>query len=357
MKKTYIIAEAGVNHNGSIEIAYELVNKAVEAGADAVKFQTFTATNLVSIGASKAEYQKKDGDDESQLEMLSRLELSKTDHLELSRYCLKKGIEFLSTPFDLVAIDLLSGDLRIQRLKISSADITNAPLLLAASKTGMPIILSTGMCTLGEIECALGVLAFGYSGLSGRPSIKYFEESYCDALTSGILSDKVSLMHCTTNYPANPEEVNLLAMDTLRKSFSLPVGYSDHTSGISVPIAAVALGAEMIEKHFTLNKEDSGPDHKASLEPLELKSMVDAIREVEKALGKSFKGPSKSEIENREIARRSIFAAQDIKCGDVFTDKNLGIKRPGNGVNPMRYWEYLDEISIDNYALDEKIKE
>lgn len=352
---TYIIAEAGVNHNGSLAIAKKLVEVAAEAGADAVKFQTFKADKLVSRMAPKAEYQTRTTDaGESQHEMIRKLELDEHAHETLIDHCKVCGIEFLSTPFDLESLDLLSGRFDLSCIKIPSGDITNAPLLLKIAQTGKPVILSTGMSTLGEIEDALGVLAFGYLG-NRNPSINSFRTSYCSAEGQAILQDKVTLLHCTTEYPAPLEDVNLKVMDTLKSAFGLPVGYSDHTEGITVPIAAVARGAVVIEKHFTIDRTLPGPDHKASLEPTELKQMVSAIRIVEQALGSGRKHPAPSELKNMSIARKSLVAAAAISAGEPFTTENLAVKRPGNGLSPIRYWELLNRKSGRDFSADEVV--
>lgn len=353
--RTYIIAEAGVNHNGSLAIAKKLVEVAAEAGADAVKFQTFKADRLVSRMAAKAEYQTRTTDvAESQHEMIRKLELDELAHETLIEHCMVCGIQFLSTPFDLESLDLLSGRFGLPCIKIPSGDITNAPLLLKIAQTGKPVILSTGMSTLGEIEDALGVLAFGY--LDNRePSIAVFRAIYCSAEGQTILQDKVTLLHCTTEYPAPLEDVNLKVMDTLRSAFGLPVGYSDHTEGITVPIAAVARGAVVIEKHFTLDRNLPGPDHKASLEPAELKQMVAAIRIVEQSLGSSRKHPAASELKNMCVARKSLVAAATISAGEPFTVDNLAVKRPGNGLSPMRYWELLNRKTGRDFSADEVV--
>lgn len=355
VQHTYIIAEAGVNHNGSLAIAKKLVEVAAEAGADAVKFQTFKADKLVSRMAPKAEYQTRTTDAcESQHEMIRKLELDEHAHETLIDHCKVCGIEFLSTPFDLESLDLLSGRFDLSCIKVPSGDITNAPLLLKIAQTGKPVILSTGMSTLGEIEDALGVLASGY--LNNRePSIAAFHEAYCSAEGQAILQDKVTLLHCTTEYPAPLEDVNLKVMDTLMNAFDLPIGYSDHTEGITVPIAAVARGAVVIEKHFTIDRTLPGPDHKASLEPTELKQMVSAIRVVEQALGTGRKHPAPSELKNMSIARKSLVAAAAISVGEPFTADNVAVKRPGNGLSPMRYWELLDRKSGRNFSADEAV--
>ena len=355
MNKTYIIAEAGVNHNGSLKMARELVDSAAEAGADAVKFQTFTAENVISKNAPKAEYQKEStGSKESQLEMVKKLELSEADHKALIQHCQKRKIQFLSTPFDLASVDLLSKTLDLPRLKIPSGEITNAPLLLKVAQTQKPIIVSTGMSLLGEVEAALGVLAFGYTSESA-PSLRAFQDAYVSYEGQKALKENVTLLHCTTEYPAPFTEVNLSAMETLSQAFGLPVGFSDHTPGIAIPIAAVARGAVLIEKHFTLNRELPGPDHQASLEPDELKDMVHAIRQVEQALGSPVKAPTASELKNKVIARKSLVARCAIQKGEVFTTENLCCKRPGNGFSPMHYWEKIGNTSVKNYQEDDLI--
>lgn len=353
--QTYIIAEAGVNHNGSLAIAKKLVEVAAEAGANAVKFQTFKADKLVSRLAPKAEYQTRTTDaSESQHEMIRKLELDGRAHETLIEHCKVCGIEFLSTPFDLESLELLSGRFDLPSIKIPSGDITNAPLLLKIAQTGKPVILSTGMSNLGDIENALGVLAFGY--LDNRePSIAAFSAAYCSAEGQAVLQDKVTLLHCTTEYPAPLEDVNLRVMDTLKSAFGLPVGYSDHTEGITVPIAAVARGAVVIEKHFTIDRTLPGPDHKASLEPTELKQMVAAIRIVEQVLGSGRKHPAPSELKNMSIAKKSLVAAVAISVGETFTADNIAVKRPGNGLSPMRYWELLNRKSDRNFSTDETV--
>lgn len=353
---TYIIAEAGVNHNGSLDMAKKLVEVAAEAGADAVKFQTFKADNLVSRLAPKAEYQTKLTDaDESQHEMIRKLELDEHAHETLIEHCRACNIQFLSTPFDLGSVDLLTGRFNLPCVKIPSGDITNAPVLLKIAQTGKSVILSTGMTTLGEIEDALGVLAFGYINGTATPSQKAFRTAYCSDTGQLALLNKVTILHCTTEYPAPFEDVNLKVMDTLRSAFGLPVGYSDHTEGIVVPIAAVARGAEVIEKHFTLDRALPGPDHKASLEPTELKQMVAAIRVVEQALGSDRKYPRPSELKNMAIARKSLVATRPITAGDTFSAGNITAKRPGNGVSPFYYWEMLSRSACRNYSPDETI--
>ena len=357
MNRTYIIAEAGVNHNGSLKLAKDLVDVAVEAGADAVKFQTFRAEAVISKNAPKAEYQIRTTDaEESQLEMVKRLELDEDAHQELIDYCSHRNIQFLSTPFDLASVDLLVDVFNLPRIKIPSGEITNGPLILKIAQTGKPVILSTGMSTLGEIEAALGVLAFGYINPFAKPSLDAFEAAYFSQAGRKALEGNVTLLHCTTEYPAPFSDVNLKAMDTLRQAFNLPVGLSDHTEGIAIPIAAVARGAVMIEKHFTLERNLPGPDHKASLEPDELKLMVKSIRQVEAALGTAYKGPAPSEMKNRLVARKSLVALNDLQKGDLLTELNLGCKRPGLGLSPMLYWDYLGKPAQEDYRADKMIK-
>jgi N,N'-diacetyllegionaminate synthase len=332
MNKVFIIAEAGVNHNGSIELAKKLIDVASESGADAVKFQTFKAEKLVSKNAQKADYQKQTTDTkESQFDMIKKLELDLETHKELMAYCKIKNIMFLSTPFDHDSIELLN-DLGLEIFKIPSGEITNLPYLRHIGKLNKKVILSTGMADIGEIEDALDVL-----------------------INTGTKKENITVLHANTMYPTPMEDVNLKAMVTIGKTFDIAFGYSDHTLGIEVDIAAVAMGACCIEKHFTLDKTMEGPDHKASLEPDELRAMVKAIRNIELALGNSIKKPSKSEIPNMQIARKSIVAKSDIKEGDILTEENLTIKRPGNGINPMRWDEIVGTIATKDYKEDELI--
>ena len=359
MNSIYIIAEAGVNHNGSKEKALQLIDAAIIAGADAVKFQTFRADNIVTKNAEKAAYQKKTtSSNKSQFDMLKKLELTYETFHELFDYCNKSGIEFLSTAFDSESLNFLVNDLRLKTLKIPSGEITNGPLLLEHAYTGCDLILSTGMSTLEEIEDALAILAFGFmNGNSSKidPSRKDFQEAFLLEEGKRLLKERVTLLHCTTEYPAPMNEINLNAMLTMSNVFGLKVGYSDHSKGISVATAATALGATLIEKHFTLNKSLPGPDHKASLEPDELRAMVDAIRTVEVVMGNGKKQPMPSELKNREIVRKSLVAGQEIKKGEIFTEENLAIKRPGNGVNPMSYWDYLGETSTKHIYPDQPL--
>lgn len=354
--KTYIIAEAGVNHNGSLDKALELIDVAADAGADAVKFQTFKSEKVISKTAPKAAYQKESTDAaETQLNMVKKLELDFPAHSKLVNRCREKGIRFMSTPFDLESLDFLVRDLDVEYLKISSGEITNAPLLLQAAQSGKPIILSTGMSALGDIETALGILALGYINSDATPSQKKFSEAYRSAEGQQALKSKVALLHCTTEYPAPFNDINLRAMDTLNQAFGLPVGISDHSLGTVIPIAAVARGAQYVEKHFTLDRNLPGPDHKASLEPRELMAMVDSIRQVEAALGSPVKVPAASEIKNMDIARKSIVAACTIKAGEVFTVENITVKRPGTGISPLYFWDLLGKTSSREYHEDEVI--
>ena len=325
--KTLIIAEAGVNHNGSFELAKQLVDKAVEAGADIVKFQTCKAENVISRYADKAEYQKvATREADSQLEMVRKLMLTYEEYGKLKDYCDEKGIGFLSTAFDLPSVDYLHS-IGMYMWKIPSGEITNLPLLIKIAELHEPIIMSTGMSELKEVEAAVNVLKQHGAG-------------------------QITLLHCTTEYPAPYADVNLKAMETMREAFDLPVGYSDHTRGIEIPTAAVALGACVIEKHFTLDRNMEGPDHKASLEPQELKAMVDAIRHVEVSIGDGVKKVSPSELKNQDIARKSIIAAKAIRKGDVFTVDNVTTKRPGSGINPMRWFDLLGKTAKHDYEED-----
>ncbi len=353
MRKVTIIAEAGVNHNGDEDLAFQLVDAAVEAGADIVKFQTFKAESLVTKNASKAKYQQElTGKTESQFEMLKRLELSHEMHLKLMDYCKIKKIQFLSTAFDLDSLYFLVNHLGLKTLKIPSGDLTNGPLLLAHAKTHNDLIISTGMATLDEIEIALGVVAFGFLGLK-NPSIASFSSAFSSVEGQEILKEKVTLLHCTSEYPAPLKDINLNAMISMVKKFGIKIGYSDHSEGITVPIAATALGATIIEKHFTLDKTLPGPDHKASLEPQELSRMVSEIRAVEKILGDGVKGPQPSELGNRDIARKSIVAMTDIAKGHIFTANNIAFKRPGTGKSPMEYWDLLGKKSHRRFKADD----
>jgi N,N'-diacetyllegionaminate synthase len=326
----FIIAEAGVNHNGSIELAYKLIDEASASGADAVKFQTFKAENLVTINAQKAEYQKQATDQsESQFNMLKKLELDANAHKRLIDYCKKKDIIFLSTPYDHESIDLLYG-LGLQIFKIPSGEITNLTYLRHVGSLNKKVILSTGMSNLKEIGDAIKILT-----------------------NAGTLKANITVLHANTMYPTPMEDVNLRAMQTIQGKFNITVGYSDHTLGIEVDIAAVALGASIIEKHFTIDKTMDGPDHKSSIDPEELKAMVSSIRNIEKALGSSIKKPSKSEKSNITTARKSIVASKPIKKGEFFTEENITIKRPGIGISPMKWDTILGTVAERNYQLDD----
>ena len=332
MSKVFIIAEAGINHNGSIELAKKLIDVAAESGADAVKFQTFVTDNLVNKSAQKADYQKQNtSKDESQYEMLKRLELDKKAHEAIISYCKQKKIMFLSTPFDHESIGLLNG-FEMPIFKIPSGEITNLPYLRHIGRLAKEVILSTGMANLNEVQDALEVL-----------------------IKAGTSKEKITVLHATTEYPCPVSEVNLRAMQTIKATFDVKVGYSDHTQGIEVPIAAVAMGACVIEKHFTLDRAMEGPDHKASLEPDELKAMVQAIRHTEQALGDGVKRPSNCEAKNLKAARKSIVASRDIKMGEIFSTNNLTVKRPGDGISPMQWDMVIGENAPHDFFADEII--
>lgn len=332
MKKVYIIAEAGVNHNGDLKLAHCLVDAAKAAGADAVKFQTFKAERLVSKTAQKAEYQKKTtSSGESQFDMIKRLELSPESFRSIADHCRDIGIEFLSTAFDEESIILLHS-IGMSVWKVPSGEITNLPYLRAIASNNEPIIMSTGMCTLGEIEAAVDAIE-----------------------AEGVARDLITLLHCTTEYPAPIPDVNLLAMVSIGNVFKMAYGYSDHTEGIVIPIAAVAMGATIIEKHFTLNRNLEGPDHKASLEPDELASMVHGIRAVETAMGDGVKRPTESEMLNRLAVRKSIVAASRIEKGEEYTVRNLTTKRPGTGISPMEWDRVIGKIASRSYSADDEI--
>lgn len=334
MSQVLIIAEAGVNHNGSIENAFKLVDAAVEAGVDYVKFQTFKSENLVSKSAKKADYQVENTGNatESQLEMLKKLELSHEQHEQLIEYCNKKGIRFFSTAFDLESLQYLK-DIGLNLVKIPSGEITNLPYLRKAAQLFPKVIISTGMATLEEIKNAVQVFS-----------------------KEGIVKENISILHCNTEYPTPFQDVNLKAMLHIQNEFGTEIGYSDHTLGIEVPIAAVALGAKVIEKHFTLDKTMEGPDHKASLEPEELKAMVSGIRNIEKSIkGDGLKKPSESETKNIAIARKSIVAKKDIAEGELFSEENITVKRPGNGISPMKWDEVIGKTATKNFNEDELI--
>ncbi len=331
-RKVFIIAEAGVNHNGDVALAERLIDAAALAGADFVKFQTFSADRLVTQQAKKADYQQETtGSAESQHEMLRRLELGRDAHFRLADYCSSKGIGFLSTAFDEQNLDFLVS-LGIPLIKVPSGELTNLPFLRHVSHFGKPVILSTGMATMGEIGDALAVLEAG-----------------------GVARSQITVLQCTTEYPAAMADVNLRAMQTIGDTFGVAVGYSDHTLGIEVPIAAIAMGATVVEKHFTLDKTLPGPDHRASLEPQELAAMVSAIRNVELSLGDGFKAPRPVEERNKLVARKSLVAAVEIRCGQLFTPENLCVKRPGTGISPMLWDSYIGKVAARDYVADELI--
>jgi len=355
-RRVFVIAEAGVNHNGELDIALSLVDRAVEAGADAVKFQTFTAEELVTKQAEKADYQKNNSDSgESQFQMLKKLELSVEEQKKVFQHCSSRGIQFLSTPFDNKSLRFLSEELGLETLKIPSGELVNGPFLLDFARTNKNIILSTGMSSLEDIEVALSVIAFGLLGRKD-PSIEAFKESFESNEGKELLNRKISLLHCISEYPAPKKNINLKSMLTIKEKFSLRTGYSDHSEGNVVAISAAALGAEIIEKHFTLDKNFEGPDHKASLDPIELKEMISLIREVEKALGDGLKKPTEIELKNRLTSYKSIIASKDIALGEEFTVDNLSFKRPGTGISPMEYWNLLGKKSKQNYKAEDLIK-
>jgi len=331
--KTIIIAEAGVNHNGSLDIAKRLIESASVAGADMIKFQTFKAGNVVSKDAKQADYQKRNlGNETSQYDMLKDIELSSNDHKALVKHCKKFNIEFFSTAFDMESIILLES-IKMPIWKIPSGEITNLPYIKKIGSFGKPVILSTGMATMGEIEAAIGLIE-----------------------AAGTSRDKITVLHCTTDYPASPDEINLSAMQTIGNAFKVRYGYSDHSEGIEISLAAVAMGASIIEKHFTLDKKMKGPDHKASLEPYEMKQLIDGIRKIERAIGNGIKIPSTGEMKNKNLVRKSIVASRAIRKGEKFSDENITVKRPGDGLSPM-IWEHVIGLKAGkSYLKDEKIR-
>ena len=331
MRHVIVIAEAGVNHNGSFELAKKMVDAAKEAGVDYVKFQTFNPKKLVSKYAEKAKYQKETtGSDETQLQMLQKLTLTEDNFLSLRDYCKEVGIGFISTPFDLDSIAFLE-TFDMDFWKVPSGEVTNLPYLEAIARTKRKVVMSTGMCDMNEIQDAMEVLE-----------------------KNG--TTEITLLHCNTQYPTPYEHVNLSAMNSIKDAMHKEVGYSDHTQGIEVPIAAVAMGATVIEKHFTLDKNMEGPDHKASLDPTELKQMVRAIRNIEKAIGNGLKEPSSSELANKAVARKSIVASRDIEQGEVLSEENLTTKRPGTGISPMKWYEVIGKVASRDFSEDEMIE-
>ena len=338
----FFIAEAGVNHNGDKDMAFRLIDAAVEAGADAVKFQTFNADALASESAPKAAYQNETTDaEESQLEMLRRLELPRAWHFELRDYCIDNGIAFLSTPFDSVSLAFLNDELGLETIKVPSGEVTNGPFLLEIARTGRNIILSTGMSTLDEVRAALGVLAFGLTGGNETPSLDAFAAAFDGADGQKALKDKVTVLHCTSAYPTPLADANVAAMVTMRDTFALKTGFSDHTEGDTASLTAAALGADVIEKHFTLDRSLPGPDHKASLEPDALGALIRDIRAVETALGDGIKTPCEIEADTRRVVRKSLTALDDVAEGAELTAQSLGAMRPGSGTSPMHYWEHI----------------
>ncbi|MBO2534269.1 N-acetylneuraminate synthase [Rummeliibacillus suwonensis] len=359
MTHTYIIAEAGVNHNGSFSLAKQLIDVAKEAGADAVKFQTFKAENLVTKDAEQANYQVDNiGKMSSQYQMLKELELSFEEFVELKKYCDAQHVEFLSTPFDVESVDFLVDRLNLEKIKIPSGELTNIPFLHYIATKKRKMIVSTGMASMEEIHEALAFIAFGLA-FPEEKNIQYQNvmDYYRREETKTLLRKYVVVLHCTTEYPAPFDSINLNAMHTISKETNLDIGFSDHSKGIIIPVAAVAQGATIIEKHFTIDRNLLGPDHKASLEPDELKDMVAAIRQVELALGSGEKEPMKVEIKNQAVARKSLVALKPIQQGEQFTKENLGVKRPGIGISPEKYWSYLHKTARKFYSQDELIDE
>ena len=351
----FIIAEAGVNHDGSLDRALRLVDVAADAGADAVKFQTFRADKLVTRRAAKADYQVANtGEQGQQLQMLRALELSEADHEALIEHCRGRGIRFMSTAFDMESLKYLAA-FDMPAIKIPSGDITYGPMLLAAARLGKPLIVSTGMATLGEIEAALSVIACGLTRGGDPTGLEELNAARLSAEGQNALRGTVTLLHCVTEYPAPATDVNLRAMDTMASAFGLPVGYSDHTLGTAVSIAAVARGAKVIEKHFTLDRTLPGPDHAASLEPSELTAMVASIRTVEVALGSPTKGPSEAETRNRAIARRSLVAARPLRAGQIIEAADLTAKRPEDGLSPMAAWSLVGRAAEHDYDVDDPV--
>lgn len=354
MRRTLVIAEAGVNHDGSLDTALELVDVAVDAGADVVKFQTFQIAEVVTPNAPQAGYQQRNAPAGSQEEMLGSLVLDWEAHQAIAQHCRDRQIEFLSTAFDPGSLEWCL-DLGVQRLKIPSGELTNGPLLLAIARAGLPMIMSTGMSTLADIETALSIVAYGLSGAEGPPSRAELGVAYERAIRDGLLAERVTLLHCTSNYPAAPEDVHLAAMDTLGSAFGLPVGYSDHTLGTVLGLAAVARGASVLEKHITLDSARPGPDHAASLEPDGLQELVAGIRAIEAAIGSPAKYPTAAERDTIAVARRSLVARREIAQGEAFEPSNLTVLRPASGRSPLDYWELLGRPASRAYAANELI--
>lgn len=355
MSRPLLIAEAGVNHDGSLDDALALVDAAADAGADVVKFQTFDAATIATATAPQAAYQRERAAADSQLAMLRALELDHDAHQAIAERCRQRGIEFLSTAFDETALQRLV-ELGIRRVKVPSGELTNGPLLLAFARTGLPLIVSTGMASLADVEAALAVLAYGRTTPQGDPTHAILRDAYAEAARDGRLRDDVTLLHCTSSYPAPPTDVHLRAMDTLAGAFGVPVGYSDHTLGTTVAVAAAARGATVIEKHLTLDRRRPGPDHAASLEPAELAELAEALRTVEQALGSGVKYPTAGEVDTITAARRSIVAARPIRAGQLLTAKDLRTARPGTGRSPMDLWQLIGRHADRDYAADELLR-
>jgi N-acetylneuraminate synthase len=353
-RQTYIIAEIGVNHNGSLQLAKEMIEAAARTGADAVKFQAFKAAQLVSTSAAKADYQKRNTGQGNQYEMLSALELSDEAFLALRDFAKIQGVEFLSSVFDEQSLEMVVG-LGVSRLKLGSGELTNGPLLDACARTGLPLIISAGMATMEDIYRSLGLLAHVYTHPQAPHSPQAWANAYASESGHSCLQQLVTVLHCTTEYPCPYNEVNLLALGKLQTALRLPVGYSDHTSGIHASLAAVALGAQVIEKHFTLDRTLPGPDHSASTEPQDFSSLVQQIRELEAALGVPEKIVQPSELKNAKVARRSLVALQPISRGTRFSIENIGSKRPGTGISPMRLWELLGTSASRDYEVGEML--
>lgn len=357
MEKTYIIAEAGVNHNANEALAHDLISHAKSAGADAIKFQLFKAESLVTQGAEQAPYQKTSMQEsyKNQYEMLKALELPRDVFFRLKEYADSIGIDFLVTPFCIDSLDFLINDLGINTIKIGSGDIVHGPLLLKAAQSNVHLILSTGMSCLDEIEMALKVVAFGYLHMQGIPNAKSLDLVYEDTIAKQLLKEKVTLLHCTSEYPAPLNEINLRAIDTLRDHFGLKTGLSDHSQGLVAALGAVARGACVIEKHFTLNKNHIGPDHQASMDVAELVDLVQRIRDMEQVLGSPIKQPTASESKNFSLIRRGIVAKEKIKVGQVLSEENLTFKRPCIGNSPMSYWALLGQKAVKGFEIDESV--
>ncbi len=349
-----IIAEAGVNHDGDLDTALELVDVAADAGADVVKFQSFHADRLTTAGAQKAEYQRRNtGSSESQREMLVRLELSEEEQFAIAAHCVQRGIEFMSSPFDISSLEFLVERCRVRRIKLGSGELTNAPLLLAAARSGLPVVLSTGMADMEEVRTAVLLFSWGISETAAPPALDALPEAAHAALDK--LANRLVLLHCVSEYPAPVGAANLRAVISLREAFGVEVGYSDHCTGINVCLAAAAVGARYIEKHFTLSRTRKGPDHLASLEPSELVALVNGIREVEDSLGDGKKRPTAGETETRTIARRSVVAARPIREGEAFTAENLAVKRPAGGISAIHFFEILGRRAPRDFASDEPV--